>query len=139
VVLFVTLAAILHGTPDWLPAYSLGLIAGISSGAAMIPYVVIKEVNRPEHSGTATGVISFLNFSLSAILGPLFGIILARASNGGPRDLDDYQTAFDALLYIVALAAILTFFLRETGLKRPSPARQHEPRHQARNGLPRAP
>ncbi len=38
----------------------------------MIPYTVIKEANRPEHSGTATGVINFLNFSLSALLGPIF-------------------------------------------------------------------
>jgi hypothetical protein len=32
----------------------------------MIPYTVIKEANRPEHSGTATGVINFINFSFSA-------------------------------------------------------------------------
>jgi MFS family permease len=45
------------------------LVAGIASGAAMIPYTVIKEANRPEHSGTATGVINFINFSLSRCSG----------------------------------------------------------------------
>ena len=59
---------ILYGPPGVFPPYRLGLLAGIASGAAMIPYTVIKEANRPEHSGTATGVINFLNFSLTALL-----------------------------------------------------------------------
>ena len=53
------------------PPVSLALIAGIASGAAMLPYTVIKEANRPEHSGTATGAINFINFSLTALLGPV--------------------------------------------------------------------
>ena len=48
----------------------------IASGAAMLPYTVIKEVNPPEVSGTATGVVNFLNFTFSALLGPVFGWIL---------------------------------------------------------------
>ena len=64
---------ILYGPPGLFPPFSLGLVAGIASGAAMLPYTVIKEANRPEHSGTATGVINFINFSLSALLGPVFG------------------------------------------------------------------
>src|SRR3954469_7022742 len=64
IVLFLALALILFGPPDLLPTFSLGLIAGIASGAAMLPYVVIKEANRPEHGGTATGVFNFINFSL---------------------------------------------------------------------------
>jgi len=116
VVLFGCLLAILFGRPDVFPAYSLGLVAGIASGAAMIPYTIIKEANRPEYGGTATGVLSFINFSLSALLGPVFGASLARASAGGARDLGHYQTAFMPLLCIVALAILLTFILRETGL-----------------------
>ena len=64
------------------PPYSLALLAGIASGAAMIPYTVIKEANRPEHSGTATGVINFINFSLTALLGPVFAARLMRVSDG---------------------------------------------------------
>ena len=114
-VLFGCLLAILFGRPGLFPTYSLGLAAGIASGAAMIPYTIIKEANRPEYGGTATGVLSFINFSLSALLGPAFGASLARASGGTGRDLIHYQTAFTPLLYIVALAIILTFVLRETG------------------------
>ena len=36
----------------------------------MLPYTVIKEANPPECSGTATGVVNFLNFTFSALLGP---------------------------------------------------------------------
>jgi MFS family permease len=114
-VLLGCLAAILFGRPGLFPPYSLGFVAGFASGAAMLPYTVIKETNRPEYGGTATGVISFLNFSLSALLGPMFGTLLARESEGAARDLADYQTAFTPLLYVVALAIVLTFYLRETG------------------------
>ncbi len=115
VVLLGALALILYGPPGVLPAYSLGLIAGIASGAAMIPYTVIKEANRPEHSGTATGVINFVNFSISALLGPVFAGMLIRASGGGARELEHYQATFQPLLWGVALAILLTLLLRETG------------------------
>jgi MFS family permease len=114
-ILLLCLLAILFGRPGLFPGYSLGLAAGIASGAAMIPYTVIKEANRPEHGGTATGVISFINFSLSALLGPVFGTLLARASDGAERELAHFQTAFTPLLWIVALAIVLTFYLQETG------------------------
>ena len=83
----------------------------------MIPYTVIKEANRPEHSGTATGVINFLNFSLTALLGPVFAGWLTEASAGGERELAHYQETFQPLLYGVALAILLTLLLRETGPK----------------------
>jgi MFS family permease len=106
---------ILYGPPDLFPVYSLGLIAGMASGGAMIPYTVIKEANRPEHGGTATGVINFINFSLSALLGPVFGTLLTYVSGGAERELVHYQTAFAPLGYGVALAILLTLALRETG------------------------
>jgi MFS family permease len=82
----------------------------------MIPYTVIKEANPADMSGTATGVINFLNFTLSALLGPVFAGILSRASEGeAARTLEHYQTAFQPLLLGVGLAVILTLLLRETG------------------------
>jgi MFS family permease len=115
IVLLASLVLILYGPPDLFPPYSLGLVAGIASGAAMLPYTVIKEANRPEHSGTATGVINFINFSLSAVLGPVFGSLLMRVSGGGERELAHYQAAFQPLVFGVAAAIILTLILRETG------------------------
>ena len=117
-VLLVCMALILYGPPRVLPPYVLGLVTGIVSGSAMINYTVIKEANPAELSGTATGVINFINFSLTALFGPIFAGWLAEASAGGDRGLSHYQETFQPLLYGVALAFLLTFFLRETGPKK---------------------
>jgi MFS family permease len=115
-VLFCCLAWILYGRTGVLPPYVIGLVAGIASGAAMLPYTIIKEVNPPDLSGTATGVVNFLNFTLSALLGPVFASLLVSASAGvSPMALPHYQTAFEPLLYGVALAIVLTLLLKETG------------------------
>ena len=117
-VLLVTLALALYGPQGLLPPFTLALVAGIASGAAMIPYTVIKEANRPEHGGTATGVINFVNFSLTALFGPLFASRLMRISEGAEiRELADYQQTFMPMIFGVALAILLTLLLRETGPK----------------------
>src|SRR3954464_14393227 len=92
-------AFILYGPAGLFPPFSLGLVAGIASGAAMLPYTVIKEANRPEHSGTATGVINFIIFSLTAVMGPILAGRLARATGDGARGLSHYQEAFLPLLF----------------------------------------
>lgn len=114
-VLLGAMAMGLYGPPGLLPPYSIALIAGIASGAAMIPYTVVKEANRPEHSGSATGVINFVNFSFSALLGPMFAARLMRISGGDERALGDYQATFMPMLFGIGLAILLTFLLRETG------------------------
>jgi MFS family permease len=115
-VLFGCLAWILYGKAGVLPPYVLGLVAGIASGAAMLPYTVIKEANPPQFGGTAAGVVNFLNFTFSALLGPVFAWILQSVSQGAERmELQDYQSAFTPLLYGVAIAILLTFILKETG------------------------
>jgi MFS family permease len=82
----------------------------------MLPYTVIKEANPPELGGSATGVINFLNFTFSALLGPVFGSRLVRLSEGADAmGLEHYQAGFKPLLYGVALALVLTCFLKETG------------------------
>jgi MFS family permease len=115
-VLLAALAWILYGPPTLVPPYVIGTVAGVASGAAMIPYTVIKEANPPHLGGTSTGVIGFLNFIFSALLGPVFGWIMDHVSGTGTRGLEHYQMTFQPLLYGVALAVLLTFFfLKETG------------------------
>src|SRR5262249_29640360 len=116
IVLLACLAWILYGRAAIFPPYVLGLTAGLASGAAMLPYTVIKEANRPEFSGTATGVVNFLNFTFSALLGPVFGRILQTVSGGASQmTLEHYQSGFEPLLYGVAIAIVLSFLLKETG------------------------
>ncbi|HEX5887335.1 MAG TPA: MFS transporter [Pyrinomonadaceae bacterium] len=116
IVLLACLAWILYGPPGVFPPYVLGLIAGIASGAAMLPYTVIKEANPPQFAGTATGVVNFINFTFSALLGPVFGRTLQSVSAGAARmELSHFQTTFRPLLYGVAVAILLTFLLKETG------------------------
>ena len=119
VVLFACTAWALYGSPAVLPPYVVGLTAGIASGAAMIPYTVVKEVNPKHLGGTATGVINFVNFTLSALLGPVFAGALRRASGGAEvMALAHYRTAFTPLLYGIATAMVLTLVLKETGRAR---------------------
>jgi MFS family permease len=116
VVLLSCLAWILYGETNLLPPYVLGLVAGIASGAAMLPYTVIKEANPPSMSGTATGVVNFLNLTFSALLGPVFGRLLASAGGGAATfSMEHYQSTFQPMLYGVALAFGLTLLLKETG------------------------
>jgi MFS family permease len=110
------LAWVLFGDPAILRGPAVGILMGVASGAAMLPYSVIKEANPPELGASATGVINFLNFTFSALLGPVFGARLVQVSAGtDAMSLAHYQAGFKPLLFGVALALLLTFFLRETG------------------------
>src|SRR5262249_53569145 len=128
-VLLGALVWILYGPPDVFPPYVLGIMAGVASGAAMLPYTVIKEANPPAVSGTSTGVVTFLNCTFSALLGPVFAGLLRSAAGGAETmTLGHYQSAFVPLVYGVALAVVLTLFLRETGTAaaRPEPVAAKE-------------
>ncbi|MFM0555963.1 MFS transporter [Paraburkholderia sediminicola] len=68
------------------PPYVLGLLLGIGSGAAMLPYTVIKEVNPDNVKGSASGAINFLVFTFSALLTPVYGKVLAHVAGGGRNE-----------------------------------------------------
>lgn len=108
-------AGILYLPAGIAPPYALGLLLGIGSGAAMLPYSVIKEVNPDNVKGSATGAINFLVFTFSAWLTPAFGRLLARYAHGGPLDLPVFREAGAWLLGGIVLAMVLALFLRETG------------------------
>jgi MFS family permease len=110
------LAWVLFGDPGILRGPLVGILMGVASGAAMLPYTVIKEANPPELGGSATGVINFINFTFSALLGPVFGSKLVEVSEGSTAmSLEHYQAGFKPLLVGILLALILTCFLKETG------------------------
>ena len=116
IMLLAVVTWVLFGNPEILRGHIVGILMGIASGAAMIPYTVIKEANPPELGGTATGVVNFLNFTFSALLGPLFGArLLEMPKNDTNLALAHYQAGFQPLLYGIIVALILTLFLKETG------------------------
>jgi MFS family permease len=116
IMLLAVVAWVLFGNPQILRGHSVGILMGIASGAAMLPYTVIKEANPPEFGGTATGVINFINFTFSALLSPVFGARLVEMPEGDTRlALAQYQAGFKPLLYGILVALVLTLFLKETG------------------------
>jgi MFS family permease len=115
-VLLACLAWILFGRPGVFPPGAVGFLAGLASGSTMMLYTVAKEANRKELAGSAAGVVNFINFTLSALLGPVFAWGLRAAAGGdATRALEHYRMAFSPLLFGVALAIVLTLVLKETG------------------------
>ncbi len=109
-------AWVLFGDPSILRGPVVGILMGVASGAAMLPYTVIKEANPPEMGGTATGVINFINFTFSALLGPVFGSRLVQEIElSEEAALALYQAGFKPLLSGIIAALVLTCFLKETG------------------------
>jgi MFS family permease len=102
-------------TPGLLPPYVSGLAFGVGSGAAMIPYTVMSEVNPASVKGSAAGAANFMVFSFSAFLAPGFGLVLHSLSGGQPMTLETFQSADLVWVGAIVLSLILTLFLRETG------------------------
>jgi len=101
--------------PETFPPYVLGLLLGLGSGAAMIPYSTIKEVNPDYAKGSATGAMNFLVFVLSAVVGPAFGWSLQKLAGGAALSLDVFVKADSVFVAAIVVAAILALFLKETG------------------------
>jgi MFS family permease len=107
--------AILYLPPNTLPRYVLGFVLGFGSGAAMIPYTSIKEVNPDEVKGSATGAINFLVFVLSGLVAPAYGWLLMKLSHGGPMTLEVFTMGGATGIAAIVVAIVLAFFIRETG------------------------
>ncbi len=114
IVMLLSAATIIY-LPHLAPPYVLGLVLGIGSGAAMIPYSIIKEVNPDDVKGSATGAINFLVFTFSALLAPAYGWLLNHLSGGGTRTLGMFQHASIVGMVGIIIAIVLSCFIRETG------------------------
>ena len=113
--MLVTAAAILYLPANTLPPYLLGLLLGFGSGAAMIPYAIIKEVNPDTVKGSATGAINFLVFVMSAFAAPAFGWLLQKLEAGGTLTVGVFAKGGSVGIAAIIIAVILTFFIKETG------------------------
>jgi MFS family permease len=102
--------------PGALPSWVTLLVFGISSGAAMIPYTIIKEANPDRVKGSATGAINFITFSVTALLGPVFSKHIGKSI--GAVTINPERHFFESGLFwvaVIVLALLVSFALRETG------------------------
>jgi MFS family permease len=109
--------------PVPIPAKIGMFIFGIASGAAMIPYSIVKEVNPDNVKGSATGGINFLVFGITAFIGPLFANHVGKGIGTTPDLMSHFQKGGLFWIACCAAAIVVSFFLRETGgAVRPHPA-----------------
>jgi len=113
--MLVAMLGINYLPPETFPPYVLGFLLGFGSGAAMIPYSTIKEVNPDYAKGSATGAMNFLVFVLSAVVGPAFGWLLQKLAGGAALSLDVFVKADGVFVAAIVVAAIVALFLKETG------------------------
>jgi MFS family permease len=116
--MLVATLAIFYLPPETAPPYVLAFLLGFGSGAAMIPYSSIKEVNPDHAKGSATGAMNFMVFVLSALLGPAYGWWLQKLANGGPLTEEIFAKTGSAYVIAIVIALAATVFLKETGSAR---------------------
>jgi MFS family permease len=107
--------AIFYLPPETFPPYLLGFLLGFGSGAAMIPYSIIKEVNPDHAKGSATGAMNFLVFVMTALAAPAIGWWMQKLAGGAALTLDVFTVTGGVYVAAIVVAAILTLLLKETG------------------------
>jgi MFS family permease len=111
----VVAAAQLALRPLPIPPHVSMFIFGVASGAAMIPYSVIKEVNPDNVKGSATGGINFLVFGITAFLGPIYAKHIGKGIGNSMNLHLHFQRGAYFWIACCAAAIVVSFFLRETG------------------------
>jgi MFS family permease len=115
VLMLLSMTAILYLPPNSAPHYLLASLLGFGSGAAMIPYSIIKEANPDEVKGSATGAINFLVFVISAAGAPAFGWLLQKFAGGGALVLPDFIEGGGSMIAVIVVGGLAALFLKETG------------------------
>jgi len=101
--------------PGLVPVVASMLLFGIASGAAMIPYTMIKEANPDEVKGSATGGINFVTFGVTSCLGPVFAMYFGRTLALATDHESHFRSSGIFLIAVISLALVLSFVVKETG------------------------
>ena len=101
--------------PDLLPAKISMFLLGVGSGAAMIPYSIIKEANPDNVKGSATGAINFITFGVTTLLSPLFSRLFGQTLNDANDKMLHFQQAGLFWIVGISIAILVSFLLKETG------------------------
>ena len=99
--------------PHLLPVQLSMLLFGIASGCAMIPYSMIKEANPAEVKGSATGAMNFLTFSVTAVVGPLFGRYLGKTLDITTDHVAHFELMGMVIIGLMVFALLASFIIRE--------------------------
>lgn len=103
--------------PDLIPAKVSMFMMGIGSGAAMIPYSIIKEANPDFVKGSATGAINFITFGVTTLVSPVFSRLFGRSLEDTADKILHFQQAGMFWIVGIAIAIGISFLLKETGMK----------------------
>lgn len=89
---------------------------GIFSSVQIITFAVVKETNPDYAKGSAVGVTNFIVFLCSAILTPVFGVILHIFTSLYPHNdiVVNYRLSMLLIPIILILAGICLFFVKDT-------------------------
>jgi MFS family permease len=101
--------------PVLVPAMISMLVFGIASGAAMIPYTMIKEANPDHVKGSATGGINFITFGVTSCLAPVFASYYGKTLGTAVDTEQHFRSAGIFLMGVIAVALLLSFIVAETG------------------------
>ncbi|WP_306350476.1 MFS transporter [Flavobacterium sp. '19STA2R22 D10 B1'] len=101
--------------PDLLsPKFSMFFL-GVASGAAMIPYSIIKEANPDNVKGSATGAINFITFGVTTLLSPIFSHLFGETLKTAKDTTLHFQQAGLFWICGIAIAILISLLLKETG------------------------
>lgn len=99
------------------PVWITMLVFGIASGAAMIPYTMIKEANPDSVKGSATGGINFITFGVTSCIAPVFAFYYGKTLVTSMGHQAHFQSAGVFLLLVITSALVLSCVIRETGME----------------------
>jgi MFS family permease len=101
--------------PELFPAKISMFCLGVASGAAMIPYSVIKEANPDYVKGSATGAINFITFGVTTLLSPVFSHLFGKTLGTEIDTTQHFQHAGLFWIVGISIAIAISFLLKETG------------------------
>jgi MFS family permease len=101
--------------PDVLPAKISMFLLGVGSGAAMIPYSIIKEANPDNVKGSATGAINFITFGVTTLLSPIFTHLFGKTLVDTSDKTLHFQHAGLFWIIGISIAILVSIMLKETG------------------------
>ncbi|MTI94560.1 MAG: MFS transporter [Firmicutes bacterium] len=108
------------GMPPLVLVGPLYFIVGMLGISFMLCFANTKQVNHPELSGTATGIVNIAGFLATALANVLIGWRLDNLWDGTIRDgvpiytQQDFQSAFSIYIILALIALVASLFMYET-------------------------